>query len=355
MNLNTLKTTLEQAKNFLATQDFIAVLQHFAFDEDTVTAYNDITACKLSLDTGLQCTIPGNLLLRLLNTLKSEEIEIEKAKSNSHVHVVSGRNKTKLPMLPLEEFVFKLPELTEKPIEVPASCMEGLRKCLTNVGSNPTRPEFNGVNLIMSSDSLCLYSSDGDTISQFKINDTFPIKALEEVQVILPSFFCERLSSLHGPLSGKDFNVPMQFSKQWAIAELGSNQIFARVIDRKPPKYEETLSSFCPDVETMELWDIPLELESIVSRHTIFLDPQAGITTTTFIVSGDEVDVKTTSQVGTCHDTLQIPVNLGNFSFAVDPNYLLRGFRICKKMTFQAHVIILQNDNFLHLIAPKAV
>ncbi len=106
MNLNTLKITLDQAKNFLATQDFIAVLQHFAFDNDTVTAYNDITACKLSLTTGLQCTIPGNLLIRLLNTLKDEEVEIEKAKTDSHVNVVCGHNKTKLPMLPLEEFVF---------------------------------------------------------------------------------------------------------------------------------------------------------------------------------------------------------------------------------------------------------
>lgn len=353
MNLNTLKITLDQAKNFLATQDFIAVLQHFAFDDDTVTAYNDITACKLSLDTGLQCTIPGNLLIRLLNTLKDEDVEIEKSKTNTHVHVVCGRNKTKLPMLPLEEFVFKLPKLKEDPIEIPSVCIEGIKKCLSNVGANPTRPEFNGINLIMSSDSLCLYSSDGDTISQFKLMDTFPIKPTEEVQVILPSFFCTQLSSLHGPLAGREFNVPMQFSKQWAIANLSNNQLFTRVIDRKAPKYEETVSKFCPNIDELELWDIPLELESVVNRHTIFLDPQSGITTTTFTVSGDELDVKTVSQVGTCHDILQLPVNLGQFTFSVDPNYLLRGFKICKKITFQSHVIILQAEHFIHLIAPK--
>lgn len=355
MNLTTLKTTLDQAKNFLATQDFIAVLQHFAFDKTTVTAYNDITACKLSLETDLECTIPGNLLIRLLSTLKNEDVTIEKSKNNTSVTVTCGRSKTKLPMLPLEEFVFQLPELEEDPIELPSICVDGMKKCLSNVGSNPTRPEFNGVNLVMASDSLSLYSSDGDTISQFRLEDTFPVDPLQEVQVILPSFFCERFVGLHGPLSGKDTNVAMQFSKQWAIVDLGSNKIFTRVINRKPPKYEETLSKFCPNVADIELWDIPVELESIVYRHTIFLDPQSGVTTTTFTVNGDEVDVKTTSQVGTCQDTFQIPVNLGQFAFAVDPNYLLRGFKICKKMTFQSHVVIMQDANFLHLIAPKTV
>jgi hypothetical protein len=108
------------------------------------------------------------------------------------------------------------------------------------------------------------------------------------------------------------------------------------LIDRHIYWGTEKNGLFVTNIDELEMWDIPLELESVVNRHTIFLDPQSGITTTTFTVSGDELDVKTVSQVGTCHDILQLPVSLGQFTFSVDPNYLLRGFKICKKITFQS-------------------
>lgn len=353
MKLTTLKTTLDYAKSFLATQDFIAILQHFAFDGETVVAYNDIAACKLQLESNLHCTVPGNLLLRLLNTLSSEEVEIEETSTKTNVTVSAGRSKNKLPMLPLEDFVFKLPQLNEKPITVAASLIDGIKKNLVNVSTNPTRPEFNGINLIIESTGLTLYSSDGLSVSRYQINDTFSMSPTEQVQCILPAFFCERLANLHTPLAGRDADILMQFSKQWAIAELANNHLFTRVIDRKPPACEDIIAKFVPDLDDLEMWDIPSELESIIDRAILFLDQQAGITTTQVTVKGDEVEFRTTSNVGNSHDIMQIPVDLGSFSFSVDPNLLLRGFKICKQMTLKSNVIVMQSENFLHLIATK--
>jgi len=353
MKLTTLKTTLDYAKSFLATQDFIAVLQHFAFDKETVVAYNDVAACKLQLPTNLSCTIPGNLLLRLLNTLSVEDVEIEETSTKTNVTVSAGRSKNKLPMLPLEDFVFKLPELDEKPITVAASLIDGIKKNLANVSTNPTRPEFNGINLIIESTGLTLYSSDGYSVSRYRLNDSFSIPSTDQVQCILPAFFCEKLASLHAPLAGHSADILMQFSKQWVTAELANNQLFTRVIDKKAPPCENIIDKFCPDFDEKELWTIPDELESIVNRAILFLDQQAGITTTQITVDGDEVEFKTTSNIGTSHDVLQIPVELGKFSFSVDPNLLLRGFKICDKMTLKPNVILMHSENFLHLIATK--
>lgn len=349
MKLSNVKTTLDYAKNFLATQDFIAILQHFAFDEDTVTAYNDVSACQLKLDTGLSCTIPGNLMIRLLNTLKNEEFDIEK--HETHVNVVHGRSKTKLPILPLEEFVFQLPQVTEEAITLPSSSVEGLRKCLTNVSTNPTRPEFNGVNFVIENQLLSLYSSDGATISRFQLNDTFNLPPTDQIQCILPAFFCERLTNLHGPLAGKESAIPIQFSKSWATANLNNNMLFTRVIDKKPPKFSENISKFIPNLDQLELWEIPEEFESVIDRAMLFLNPQANINQSTFNIRGDEVEITTTSTLGNSHDIIQIPNDLGTFSFTVDPTLLMRGFKVCKKMTLTRNVIIMEDGNFLHLIA----
>ena len=353
MKLSTLKNTLDNAKSFLATQDFIAVLQHFAFDKESVIAYNDIAACRLELESNLCCTVPGTLLLRLLNTLSGEEVSIEENDTKTNVNISCGRSKSKVPMLPFEDFVFQIPTVDEDPITIPAQVIDGIRRCLTTVSVNPTRPEFNGINVVIESDQLNLYSSDGLTVSHLHVKDTFSVSSLEQVQVILPAFFCERLTNLHPSLAGKTVEIPMQFSKQWATAELGPNTIFTRVIDRKPPQCDNIISKFVPDLKTLELWDIPTELEAIVNRAILFLDPQAGITMTAFSVNEDEVEIKTVSKIGTSLDTIQLPVKLGKFNFSVDPNLLARGFKICKKMTLKSNVIVMQNDDFLHIIATK--
>lgn len=354
MKLTTLKTTLDHAKHFLTNQDFIAVLQHFAFDGESVTAFNDIQACRLKLDTDLQCTIPGNLLIRLLSTLNTEVIDIKENKTKTHVDIISGKNKTKLPMLPLEDFVFTLPETTEAPITLTPDVIEGIRKCLISVSANPTRPEFNGINFIIERDSLKLYSSDGKTISRYTLDDKFSVEATEQIQSILPSFFCEKLTTLHPALVGKTANVECQFDTQWVTANLDGNFLFTRVIDRKPPDCEGAILTYAADADKLLMWEIPSELESILDRAVLFLDAQNGINESEFAVTGNEVRVHTASVLGTSTDTFNIPIDLGKFTFAVDPNLMLRAFRICKKMTLKPNVVILQNENFLHLISTKS-
>ncbi len=110
MNTFNFKSTLEQAKHFLMQQDFIAVLQHFHFKNENVISYNDVQACQLKLKTGLNCTIPGQLLLKLLNTIKTDEVEIRELPQQNIVELISGRNKSKLPRSPSEDYVFELPQ-----------------------------------------------------------------------------------------------------------------------------------------------------------------------------------------------------------------------------------------------------
>lgn len=353
MKTSTFKATLDSAKNFLADQDFIAILQHFAFDEDTVIAYNDAAACKLKFTTGLKCTVPGMLLIKVLNTLNTEEFELVDKQEQNQVVLKSGRSNVKLPRLPFEDFVFKMPEITEKAIPLHPSIIDGLRRCLNSVSNNPTKPEFTGVTFIIKQKSITLYASNGLSISRFILNENFPLKLTEEVHVILPKFFCEQLVNLHSVYVGKDCEAPMQISAKWAMVELGNNSIFTRVIEHKPPKFEEAFNLYCPKLEDMVLWDIPVELEAVVERAVLFLDPKENVTTSTITVKENEISIKTASSIGVSHDTIELTENAGNFTLQVDPTLLLKAFKICKRMTIQPKVIILENDNYVQLIATK--
>jgi hypothetical protein len=355
MQLKTVKSTLDNAKHFLASHDFIQILQHFAFDGESVTAFNDLQGVRLQLETNLECTIPGNLLLRLLNTLSHEQIEIIKHPDGSHVVVQSGKSQQKLPMLPLDEFVFTMPEMPEHPISVPSAVIDGLRSCLINVSTNPTRPEFNGVNVVIESNGITLYSSDGLSISRFKLDHDFNVPALKEIQAIIPAFFCDKLVNLQSALSGSNKDVECAFVKEGFLVNLNNNYLLTKIIDRKPPDCENTIGSYAPDLENEIFWDIPEELNSILDRATLFLDPLHGISHSTFKVSGKEVTVLTSSSVGTSVDTLQIPAVLEDFSFQVDPNLLLRAFKVCRSMTIKPNLILFKNPNFVHLIATTVI
>lgn len=351
MKLETLKSVLENARPFLAQQDFLQILQHFAFDGKTVTAYNDISACQFKLDSNLSCTIPGNLLLRLLSTLAGDDVEIKETKTKTNIEVVCGRSRSKLPILPLEDFVFSLPETEDRPITLTPDMLEGIKKCLSSVSINPTKPEFNGITFTVESHQISMHSTDGKSISRFMLKDKFSIDPTEQIQVILPAFFCQKLIDLHPIFIGKNNNVEMKFGKTWSVADLSQNYIFTRVIDRKPPDCESAIAKYAADHEKLLLWGVPIELQSILERASLFLDPQQGINTTQFTVNGNEIQITTKSSIGTNFDTLEIPVSLGNFSFSVDPNLMLRAFKICKRMTLKPQVVILQSENFLHLIA----
>jgi hypothetical protein len=46
-------------------------------------------------------------------------------------------------------------------------------------------------------------------------------------------------------------------------------------------------------------------------------------------------------------------MDLGKISFQVDPNLMLRAFKISKKMTFRPTAVVFTDTDFLHLIAVK--
>jgi len=114
--------------------DLVPALNHFFFEDDSVTAYNDTTAVIAGLDSGIGCGIKGETLLQLLPTL-GKEVEFD-----SHlgeVDIRSGKMRIKLPTLSADQNLFEEPPLAAmSSLHMTQEAMVGLERCCETVSDN---------------------------------------------------------------------------------------------------------------------------------------------------------------------------------------------------------------------------
>ena len=111
LNREGLLQTLNLAKPALASQPFVPILTHFCFDGAWVLAYNDVQAIGVRYSAGVECSVPGDLLIKLLGTLQASDVQLQE--ESGILHVSAGRSKLKLPTLPIAQFTFDFP--TDEP------------------------------------------------------------------------------------------------------------------------------------------------------------------------------------------------------------------------------------------------
>lgn len=351
MDIDKLKDVVKLAEPFLMVQDYIPILQHFWFNPHHITAFNDIQAVQLEFHSDLHCAVPGKILSRLLSTITQKELDIEQA--GDKLLVGSGKNQSKLPILPPDEFVFAFPTPTGIPVRVEQNLIPYVEKCLTTVSHDPTRPERNGVTFKLENDSLTLYTTDGKTITKFTTEGKFKVAATEELWVIVPTFFCEQLCRLIN-----DFKAPatLYFDKDTAIAVIENNRIFTRLINANPPQYERAIAVSVPDINAIELEGIPTELDSALDRALLMIYPEKGITSSHIVMKNDgTMTIHTESDRGRAHDIVDVNVK-ADFELVIEPALLKRACSITQFMTIREKVCIFSNKErtFWHFISIKS-
>jgi len=355
MKVSSLKTMVGLAAPFLIDQDFIPILQHFWFRPNSVMAYNDIQAVRLMLDTGLNCAVPGKLLGKLLGTISHEEIDLKLNQFGTELLIGYGKNQAKLPALSPNEFVFEMPDPTGISITLNDEVKLGFSKCLSTVGHDPTKPERNGISILVETDTIKLYTTDGITISTFKLGGSFLSGGVEELWAIMPTFFCEQLHNLTKSLK---LTPTLHFDQKCVLGTLEQHRIFSRLINAEPPKFEQAISHLLADpLDEVELQPIPKEFEEALTRAVLMLQPEKGIKTTTVTLSPTgTLTLFTQSERGTARDEIETaldPQTSEPLVLISDPNYLLRGTSLCSKIGISGNVVVFgeTEQNFYHLVS----
>lgn len=353
MNVSQFKKLVSMAEPFLMQSDFIPILQHIWIHPHYIIAFNDIQAIQLEYKSTLHCAVPGKILVKLLGTINQEDINIEQVQDK--LLIGSGKNQTKLPILPPEEFVFAFPDPVGIEVTLEPTTTEGMEKCLLTVSHDPTRPERNGITFKVTNDSLTMFVTDGKTISRFVTEGKFRVAATEEMWVILPTFFCDQLCKM---IKEQKIAATLYFTEGSVIATIGNNKMFSRLINAKPPQYENAIAQSVPDLDKIQLVDTPDSLIPALERAMLMIYPEKGINSTSITLEqSGQLTLHTESDRGRAHDSIDTDIK-GNsdIEMVVEPSLLQRAVNSCSQVTIRknAWVFTTKDRSFAHLISIKA-
>lgn len=359
LDVKELLGALELASPALSRKDFYPILTNFCFKKDRVLAYNDRNAIVVTIDTDLECCLPGALLMKLLASLSSKTALF--TFGENEVNITSGRSKLKLPYLPIKDFEFDYPagggtadpELHEAVLatfSIDADFIKGIRMCLVSSGNDPTHPAQMGITLESNGKFGTLFSTDNFSISRYDLaafKDQLPGGA----PVILPTFFCQQLLELEKSFPEEEILVHLIDGA--VMAEFGDKvYLFSKlVVDTSPMDFEKMIQKYVSDNDLERVVKFPDTFKEAVSRSMILLqneqDKAAKIS-----CDGQEVTLYTRTSNGTARDQMNFAGSLPQKEMSIDIELLSRVIDLAPRLYLTDDVLVLSDgDGFTHLIS----
>lgn len=345
MNRLDLQDALSMVKAGLSSAEFIPVMTHFCFDGETVHAYNDVIGIIAELETPLNCAIPGDLLMKLLPTLPNDEVGF-KVKENK-VTMTSGKSVTHLPILEADSFVFKLPDEHGIAFTANSNFLLGLKRCASGCGEDAQKLAEVGITMTIKDGQINLYSTDNATVSHHRVSG---IEAdCQDATLVIPRVFADNVIGVCDAIG--DEKVIITWGSNWILAEIQDEvTIFARLIDVDAYDFESIISAHIPEGE-LPLFEMPDALNRCLERSKILLS-SVHDKSIEVVVEENNLTVYVNSPVsGDSKDEIELPLQLGDFRFKVNPDLMLKTQKITNRFAFLENVVVAREGSFTRLIS----
>jgi DNA polymerase III sliding clamp (beta) subunit (PCNA family) len=344
MKREELMTKLDLLKASLSTSDIIPSLQYFYFDTDNIVAYNGTQVAKINYQTGMDCLLPGSMLLDVLKSFSSDTVSFDCKKDS--VLIKSGSSRAKLNSLPKDSFIsFDLD--SSKTLEIPLTLdfIVGLEKCLVSLVDNIGITSMSGITLDVSPKFSALYSTDDSTISEYVLSD-FSTK--EFIKILLPKLFCEQIIIWFREFGGG----MLVLGNNEIRVGFSAGEIYTRISKEVEfVNFKKILSQF----SDLKFVDVPENLDSILTRSLLFTSSEI-IRGVKVEVNDNNLDFMSKGKYGYNRDSSSIGSNFGDLEFNMDSKLIKRALPLIKEFSLvnkdeMSIVFIGRDDNFIHLIS----
>lgn len=340
----------------LASQAYIPALTHICFDGEYASAYNDVSAIVVAAPVDVQLCLPGELLIKALNSFGAESIAFQESDKDKAVVLSSGRSKLKIPSLPVASFPFTLPDTKKADeIELNADILKGIERCLLSVGTDSTHPAQMGVTLDADDKgNAVLFSTDNFTISRFQTKSKVELPG--DTPVILPTFFCQQLVTLAKAFPNDEATLVMVAGA--LLVEFGTvAKLFNKtLVDLEPLDFPRIFDKHCKMSSlNKRVSKIPDQWEAAFNRAMLVLSGEAN-KVTKVMITDDAIKLYSTSSMGDSDDSMEHELDVKDApqdAFYIDPALVLRASKACGLLVFNEKALALANDDiqFIHLIA----
>lgn len=299
MDRATLLDALTLTSEALAKHDLVPIYKCFAFNGKTVTAYDGTIGVIAPCPIGEECVIPGTILLGLLENSKAEDIAL--TLDAEDITIKTGRSTFKLPFFPLEDYPFEDADTTGA-VQLPINedLIIGLQACLLTASRDTSKQALMGVAVAHGN----LYSSDGDTISEYSLGAKLKTKEA----FMMPNAFCDALLKVAGllftdeePMTGTLF-----LNKDWVQAEIeGGYIVYGRMVENDTPvDFAKELKATIKG-EELDFQPTPAGFDEALSRARVVSDRETVKTTLT--IEKGRLKLLTESRMGVIRDSLAFP------------------------------------------------
>lgn len=335
----------------LATQSYIPALTHICFDGEYATAYNDISAISVKAEIGLQLCVPGDYLIRALNSFPGEEVVVKPGVAGG-IKLSCGRAKLELPTMQVKDFPFELPESNGTQLDINDDILKGIERCRLSVGVNTAHPAQMGVTLESEEGRAVLYSTDNFSISRYSCKTK--LKLPGDTPVILPTFFCDQMLSLAKAFPDDDLSL--ELGDDCLIATFGKSAIlFTKiVVDLEPLDFGKIIKKNLNGADVRaSLAPIPDSFDLAFGRQLLVLSQEMDKSTKVKF-DGETLKLRSHSQLGDADDTMRLEdKEFAELEFFVDPTLVLRAAKVCTHLALFPKVLVMGDEKgtFIHLIA----
>ena len=330
INKTKLLEQLNQLKLALANKDIIEHSNHFAFLGDKIAAYNDDIALSVPTDLTFTGAVPAAELIKLLNKLKTEEIDLEI--ESGEMLLTSGKTKAGIKFdpeckLPLEEL-----GQMKKWRAVPKDFLQAVKTCLFSASKDMSKPKLTCVHVLENN----VESSDSFRMTRVTIQEPIAF------EMLLPAANAQHLVKYDMEKYCK--------TDGWVHFKTKENLIFSSRI------YLEQYPDLTPFFEIEEPTEIQfpklllesLERAEVFGKADIDIDSEIAVK-----IEDKKITVRGQNDIGWSEESMKISYSGNHIEFKIHPEQ----FRDVLTRTRVVHIdkdcsrLFFEANGFSHLLA----
>ena len=340
---------------FTSNSAFLPILTHIALKDGKISAFNDMQGIEIETEvlSELRCAVPGNAFLKILKTVNNQEIELNTDKNRRSLTIKFGKNKTKLAILPDEDFIYSFPDIENAEVlSISTTFLEAAKLCLASVSEVPGHPELNTLTIIIEGKDIELYSTDNRTMSRVTFQEK---EAQGSVKLIIPAQFFSQLIVLtdetettsnvtltyNNELLSVDFNNGIKIST--VVVKISAMVDFAGIFENE-----------LPDMERIVLCEAPAGFVNALERASVFSE----LKNQKFVnidIKGNSAHLRSQSALGKADDIIEFPIDLGEFAVSIDPETLAKAIVRTNEIAILPNLVVAYKKTkdleFTHLVS----
>lgn len=333
---------LQAARPALSTKGLVPLLGFFRLTDDQVMACNDSQAITIRCDLdGLDCLLPGEIILRYLTSARGDDVEFEQ--QDSKLKVKCGSSRIELEYQPSADYPFKVPT-DGKDVFFPINTdmIKGIEILLEFIGMNVQSAAMAGVTVF----NDFMFATDGATITRYELQKACDLKE----PLVLPGEFCRHLVSLMKEQDNGDLSAA--FYKGSFVVNFGD---YCTALTKLPqcdiPEFDRKLRSFTnPDNAWDDGDDIPTGLDASIDLVCIPL-ASSDNRVIEVEVEKDSLRLRAKGTNGSALEKVSFTTKSRERLATVDPDLFKRALKRADRIIFDNDLLVTSTKRLVHALA----